>query len=97
MEDLCDTLRRLSTESHKYWAKKDRRQQKSSFRDILRAVQVRCFFIHYLVSLFGDSLLFFIFQIVSDIWYWGLHCLHISRYSQTYSEQPPKGQSSNDL
>lgn len=39
MVDLCETLRRLSTESHKYWAKKDRRQQKSSFRDILRAVQ----------------------------------------------------------
>lgn len=39
MVNLCETLRRLSTESHKYWAKRDRRQQKSSFRDILRAVQ----------------------------------------------------------
>lgn len=40
MVELCETLRRLSTESHKYWAKRDRRHQKSSFRDILRAVQV---------------------------------------------------------
>ncbi|KAL4226633.1 Interferon-related developmental regulator 1 [Mactra antiquata] len=39
MVTLCETLRKLSTESHKYWAKRDRRQQKSSFRDILRAVQ----------------------------------------------------------
>ncbi|WAR25343.1 IFRD1-like protein [Mya arenaria] len=39
MVQLCESLRRLSTESHKYVAKKDRRHQKSSFRDILRAVQ----------------------------------------------------------
>lgn len=39
IDDLCDKLKQLSTESHKYRAKRDRRQQKSSFRDILRAVQ----------------------------------------------------------
>lgn len=39
MVELCETLQKLSTESHKYVAKRDRRQQKSSFRDILRAVQ----------------------------------------------------------
>ena len=40
LDDLCDTLKQLSTESHKYHAKRDRRHQKSSFRDILRSVQV---------------------------------------------------------
>ena len=40
IDELCDKLKQLSTESHKYRAKRDRRQQKSSFRDILRAVQV---------------------------------------------------------
>lgn len=39
MVQLCDTLRRMSTESHKYWAKKDCRLQKSSFREILRTVE----------------------------------------------------------
>lgn len=39
MVNLCETIKRLSVESHKYVAKKDRRQQKSSFRDILRAVE----------------------------------------------------------
>ena len=40
VDALCDTLKQLSTESHKYHAKKDRRNQKSSFREILRSVQV---------------------------------------------------------
>ena len=43
IDDLCDKLKQLSTESHKYRAKRDRRHQKSSFRDILRAVQVIMF------------------------------------------------------
>lgn len=38
-EDLCETLKKLATDSNKYRAKKDRRQQRSSFRDILRAVE----------------------------------------------------------
>lgn len=38
-DSLCDQLKRLSTESHKYRAKKDRRHQKSSFRDILSSVE----------------------------------------------------------
>ena len=45
---LCDTLRELATDGSKHKAKKDRRQQRSSFRDILRAVEVGlccCFFL----------------------------------------------------
>nr|CAG4652053.1 EOG090X0ARF [Triops cancriformis] len=39
IDDLCSKLRQLATDSHKYRAKKDRKQQRSSFRDILRAVE----------------------------------------------------------
>nr|CAG4648803.1 EOG090X0ARF [Polyphemus pediculus] len=39
VDDLCAKLRQLATDSHKYRAKKDRKQQRSSFRDILRAVE----------------------------------------------------------
>lgn len=41
MDSLCDKLRMLATDSQKFRAKKDRRQQRSSFRDILRAVEER--------------------------------------------------------
>ena len=44
LDDLCATLKQLATDSKKYRAKKDRRQQRSSFRDVLRAVQVGFFF-----------------------------------------------------
>nr|CAG4641088.1 EOG090X0ARF [Eulimnadia texana] len=37
--ELCAKLRQLATDSHKYRAKKDRKQQRSSFRDFLRAVE----------------------------------------------------------
>lgn len=37
---LADKLRQLATDSHKYRAKKDRKQQRSSFRDILHYVEV---------------------------------------------------------
>nr|SVE75933.1 EOG090X0ARF [Daphnia hispanica] len=39
MEELCTKLRQLATDSHKYRAKKDRKQQRSSFRDILHAIE----------------------------------------------------------
>lgn len=39
IDGLCEKLRMLATDSNKYRAKKDRRQQRSSFRDILRAVE----------------------------------------------------------
>ena len=39
MEELVPKLQSLSTDSHKYRSKKDRKEQKSSFRDILRTVQ----------------------------------------------------------
>uniref|UniRef100_A0A0A9XFE8 Interferon-related developmental regulator 1 n=1 Tax=Lygus hesperus TaxID=30085 RepID=A0A0A9XFE8_LYGHE len=38
-DDLLDKLRQLATDSHKYRAKKDRKTQRSSFRDILRFVE----------------------------------------------------------
>ncbi|KAG8197893.1 hypothetical protein JTE90_020272 [Oedothorax gibbosus] len=41
IDDLCDKLRLLATDSQKFRAKKDRRQQRSSFRDILRAIEDR--------------------------------------------------------
>ena len=36
---ICETLKELATDSNKFRAKKDRRQQRSSFRDVLRAVE----------------------------------------------------------
>lgn len=53
IDDLCFKLRQLATDSHKYRAKKDRKQQRSSFRDILRAVEVpnsffpQCYFFFF--------------------------------------------------
>lgn len=38
-DGLCAELKKLSTECNKYRAKKDRRQQRSSFRDILNSVE----------------------------------------------------------
>lgn len=39
LETLCDSLHQLATDSQKFRAKKDRKLQKSSFRDIERAVR----------------------------------------------------------
>jgi hypothetical protein len=39
--DLIDILKDLATDSNKYRAKKDRKQQRASFRDILRYIEVR--------------------------------------------------------
>lgn len=39
--DLVETLRQLATDSHKYRAKKDRKQQRATFRDILHYMEVR--------------------------------------------------------
>lgn len=39
IDELCQTLKQLATDSNKYRAKKDRRQQRSSFRDILKTVE----------------------------------------------------------
>jgi hypothetical protein len=47
-EALCDILRQLATDSHKYRAKKDRKTQRSSFRDILHFVEVSITEIHLL-------------------------------------------------
>ena len=37
--ELCDTLKQLATDGNKHRAKKERRTQRSSFRDILRCVE----------------------------------------------------------
>lgn len=39
--DIADTLKELATDSHKYRAKKDRKQQRATFRDILQFIQVK--------------------------------------------------------
>lgn len=39
-EQLVEKLKQLATDSHKYRAKKDRKTQRSSFRDILKYVEV---------------------------------------------------------
>ena len=39
---VLDILKDLATDGTKHRAKKDRRQQRSSFRDILRTIEVRC-------------------------------------------------------
>ncbi|KAK3101194.1 hypothetical protein FSP39_001662 [Pinctada imbricata] len=36
---LCETLKNLATDSQKHRAKKDRKQQRASFRDVLRAIE----------------------------------------------------------
>jgi len=39
LEELVISLRQLATDSHKYRSKKDRKEQRSSFRDVLRTVE----------------------------------------------------------
>lgn len=39
VDELCLKLKQLATDSNKYRAKKDRKQQRSSFRDILRGIE----------------------------------------------------------
>ena len=39
VEDLLPQLKQLATDSHKYRSKKDRKEQKSSFRDILKTIE----------------------------------------------------------
>lgn len=39
--DLIENLKELATDSNKFRAKKDRKQQRASFRDILRYIEVK--------------------------------------------------------
>jgi len=41
IDELCDKLKQLATDSHKYRAKKERKQQRSSFRDVMKAIEDR--------------------------------------------------------
>lgn len=47
--DLIEILKELATDSNKYRAKKDRKQQRANFRDILRYIEVSS----YIVWLFA--------------------------------------------
>lgn len=38
--DIMESLKQLATDSHKYRAKKDRKQQRATFRDILQFIEV---------------------------------------------------------
>lgn len=40
-KELCAVLNELATDSHKFRAKKDRKQQRASFRDVVRTVEER--------------------------------------------------------
>ncbi|KAG0728350.1 Interferon-related developmental regulator 1 [Chionoecetes opilio] len=40
-KELCAMLNELATDSHKFRAKKDRKQQRASFRDVVRTVEER--------------------------------------------------------
>lgn len=44
MSNLCESLKHLATDGSKHRAKKDRRQQRSTFRDVLRSIEVNFFF-----------------------------------------------------
>ena len=43
LPELIDATRQLSTDSHKYRAKRDRKQQRATFRDVLRYLEVYFF------------------------------------------------------
>lgn len=43
---VCDLIRELATEGTKHIAKKDLRQQRSSFRDILKTIEVLVYTCH---------------------------------------------------
>jgi len=40
MDSLCEKLKQMSTDNSKHQNKKDRKQQRSSFRDILHYIEV---------------------------------------------------------
>lgn len=59
--DLCDMLRGLATDSHKYRAKKDRKQQRASFRDILHFIEVNILFLLPRIEAY-------VIVIISEVW-----------------------------
>lgn len=72
IDGLCDKLRLLATDSQKFRAKKDRRQQRSSFRDILKAIEVK---ISYLTT---TLLLFYYYYYFSNFEF----SMHINLFLQ---------------
>jgi len=57
--DLIEILKNLATDSNKYRAKKDRKQQRANFRDILRYIEVSQTTQHIIYS---RTFLFFFFS-----------------------------------
>lgn len=53
MSNLCESLKHLATDGSKHRAKKDRRQQRSTFRDVLRSIEVKIFFFFFLMDGFS--------------------------------------------
>ena len=47
---LCDLLKELATDSDRHKAKKDLRQQRSSFRDVMRAIEVSLYTLIHVYS-----------------------------------------------
>lgn len=45
--DLIDAVKQLATDSHKYRAKRDRKAQRATFRDVLRYLEVSYSFYYY--------------------------------------------------
>lgn len=50
--DLIDATKQLATDSHKYRAKRDRKTQRATFRDVLRYLEV--IYLHLLIILYNS-------------------------------------------
>ena len=60
-DGVCDLIKELATEGNKHIAKKDLRQQRSSFRDILKTIEVcnnccTCIYRAFLVLMLSKKL-----------------------------------------
>lgn len=59
-DELIEILRQLATDSHKYRAKKDRKQQRATFRDVLHYIEVKfCFLVYNKYIFFYDFIALF--------------------------------------
>ena len=62
--DLIDAVKQLATDSHKYRAKRDRKAQRATFRDVLHYLEVSATFYYYY------TLLWFFDKCVSQARLW---------------------------
>lgn len=56
--ELCDAVKQLATDSAKYRAKRDRKAQRATFRDVLRYLEVSLMLKihHFLIDMLGKTL-----------------------------------------